>query len=91
MVPFNRHEFRHNHGEWINLVKPVLDSATSAQICGPLDASDEEIEICKSIKNELHAAVNSLLKVMIEICKSIKNVVIEVCYIDYTFVFNFIV
>ncbi|KAL6281693.1 hypothetical protein ACE6H2_018574 [Prunus campanulata] len=57
-----RHEFRHNHEEWINLVKPVLDSATSAQICGPLDASDEEIEICKSIKNELHAAVNSLLK-----------------------------
>ncbi|KAM1398404.1 hypothetical protein ACFX2I_015861 [Malus domestica] len=57
-----RHEFRHNHGEWIDSVKPVLEPATSAQICGPLEASDEEIEICKSIRNELRAAVSSLLK-----------------------------
>ncbi|KAM1314985.1 hypothetical protein ACFX13_018925 [Malus domestica] len=28
-----RHEFRHNHGEWIDSVKPVLESATSAQHC----------------------------------------------------------
>lgn len=65
MVPLNRHEFKRNHDKWINLVKPVLDPATSAQICGPLESSDMEVEICKSIKNELRAAVNSLLKVLI--------------------------
>ena len=64
-VSLYRHEFRHNHGEWIDSVKPVLESATSTQICGPLEASDEEIEICKSIRNELQAAVSSLLKVAI--------------------------
>ncbi|KAM5570404.1 translocon at the outer membrane of chloroplasts 64 [Rosa sericea] len=57
-----RHEFKQNHDEWINLVKPTLDPATSDQICGPPESSDMEVEICKSIKNELHAAVNSLLK-----------------------------
>nr|XP_011464489.1 PREDICTED: translocon at the outer membrane of chloroplasts 64 isoform X2 [Fragaria vesca subsp. vesca] len=57
-----RHEFKQNHDEWINLVKPTLDPATSAQLCGPPESSDMEVEICKSIKNELHAAVNALLK-----------------------------
>lgn len=57
-----KHEFRHNHEEWINMVNPVLDPVISSALHGNLDATNEEIERCKSIRNELRAALNSLLK-----------------------------
>ncbi|EXB80330.1 Translocon at the outer membrane of chloroplasts 64 [Morus notabilis] len=57
-----RHEFRHNHEEWINMVKPVLDPVISSALHETLDIEDEEIESCKSIRNEIRSALNSLLK-----------------------------
>ncbi|OMP11738.1 Amidase [Corchorus capsularis] len=57
-----RYEFKQTHQEWINSEKPVLDSAISAQINEALAMTDKEIEICKSIKNEMRLAINSLLK-----------------------------
>ncbi|XP_022738460.1 outer envelope protein 64, chloroplastic-like isoform X2 [Durio zibethinus] len=57
-----RYEFKCVHEEWIKSEKPGLDSAVSAQINETLDMTDREIEICKSIRNEMGLAVDSLLK-----------------------------
>lgn len=57
-----RYEFKCTHVEWINSEKPGLESSVSAQINATLDMTEKEIEICKSIRNEMRLAVNSLLK-----------------------------
>ncbi|PON79146.1 Amidase [Trema orientale] len=57
-----RHEFRNNHEEWINLVKPVLDPAISSVLHETPDTTGTEVENCKAIRNEMRLALNSLLK-----------------------------
>ncbi|KAJ7975236.1 outer envelope protein 64, chloroplastic-like [Quillaja saponaria] len=57
-----RHEFRQNHNDWINSVKPVLDPAISSQLHETLEIEDIEIENCRLIRNEMRLAINSLLK-----------------------------
>ncbi|KAF2309109.1 hypothetical protein GH714_000565 [Hevea brasiliensis] len=54
------YEFSYNHEEWINVEKPNLD--ISAQINEILEITDTDIGIFKSIRNELRAAIDSLLK-----------------------------
>ncbi|KAF5734563.1 Toc64 family protein [Tripterygium wilfordii] len=51
-------EFKHNHEEWINEEKPVLEPAILAQIHEVPEAS----VIVKSIRNEMRSAINTLLK-----------------------------
>ncbi|KAK9278959.1 hypothetical protein L1049_028541 [Liquidambar formosana] len=62
MQLIQRHEFKHNHEEWISSVKPILDPAISAQIHEMMEMSETEIENCQSVRNEMRSAVNSLLK-----------------------------
>ncbi|XP_059453421.1 translocon at the outer membrane of chloroplasts 64 isoform X4 [Corylus avellana] len=62
MQSLQRHEFKHNHGEWISLAKPVLDPAISAQIYETLDTEDTDIEKYKAIRDEMRTAISSLLK-----------------------------
>ncbi|XP_050258714.1 translocon at the outer membrane of chloroplasts 64 [Quercus robur] len=57
-----RHEFKHNHGEWISSVKPVLDPAISAEIYETVETADTDIERYKSIRDEMRSAIYSLLK-----------------------------
>ncbi|GAV58839.1 Amidase domain-containing protein/TPR_2 domain-containing protein/TPR_11 domain-containing protein [Cephalotus follicularis] len=57
-----RHEFRNSHVEWINMAKPMLDPAFSSQVHEMLETTETEIETCKTIRNEMRSAVNSLLK-----------------------------
>ncbi|KAL5544950.1 hypothetical protein UlMin_008734 [Ulmus minor] len=57
-----RHEFRHAHEEWINSVKPVLDPFTSSALHELPDTADLDSEYCRSIRNEMRSAINSLLK-----------------------------
>lgn len=65
VLPFwHRHEFKHNHEEWINSVKPVLGPALASQVHETLETADIEIEKYKSIRNEMRLALNSLLKVI---------------------------
>lgn len=58
-----RHEFKLMHEEWMNIVKPTFHPATSAQLHEKFEVSDVDIENCKSVRNEMRAALNSLLKV----------------------------
>ncbi|KAL8474686.1 hypothetical protein ACS0TY_031215 [Phlomoides rotata] len=62
MQMLKSHEFRQNHNEWINSVKPTLDPVISAQIPEVLHLTDTDIEKCQTIRSELRAAINSLLK-----------------------------
>ncbi|XP_065626148.1 outer envelope protein 64, chloroplastic [Quercus suber] len=63
LAPFScRNEFKHNHGEWISSVKPVLDPAISAEIYETVETADTDIERYKSIRDEMRSAIYSLLK-----------------------------
>ncbi|KAK4486121.1 hypothetical protein RD792_008789 [Penstemon davidsonii] len=62
MQILKRHEFRQNHNDWINSVKPTLDPATSTQIHEEVQLTDSEIEKGHSIRTELRSAINTLLK-----------------------------
>ncbi|KAE9613840.1 Translocon at the outer membrane of chloroplasts 64 [Lupinus albus] len=57
-----RHEFKLSHDEWMNIVKPDLHAAVSSQLHEKLEVSDVEIENSKSVRSEMRAAINSLLK-----------------------------
>ncbi|CAL0316576.1 unnamed protein product [Lupinus luteus] len=56
-----RYEFKNNHGEWVSEVKPVLGPGISERVSDALRTTEENIDICHSIKGELHAALTSLL------------------------------
>ncbi|RVW21395.1 Translocon at the outer membrane of chloroplasts 64 [Vitis vinifera] len=60
----DQHEFKHNHEEWINSVKPILDASISSQLHDVLEVADTEIENCQSARMEIRSALNSLLKVL---------------------------
>ncbi|KAB5531778.1 hypothetical protein DKX38_018448 [Salix brachista] len=62
MQLLHRYEFRSNHEEWINTEKPILDPDFLAQMNEIMKTSDAEIELCKSIREEMRLAINSLLK-----------------------------
>ncbi|KAF9671309.1 hypothetical protein SADUNF_Sadunf12G0034000 [Salix dunnii] len=62
MQLLHRYEFRSNHEEWINTEKPILDPDLLAQMNEIMKTSDAEIELCKSIREEMRLAINSLLK-----------------------------
>ncbi|CAN4088737.1 unnamed protein product [Withania somnifera] len=57
-----RHEFKENHLEWINAVKPNLDPVISTQMQGALEVTDANIDSCQTIRNEMRSALNDLLK-----------------------------
>lgn len=61
---FYRIEFKGNHGEWIDSVKPDLDPALMEQLNEKLEISDTTVENFKSVRNETRMAIISLLKVI---------------------------
>uniref|UniRef100_A0A2N9I3J7 Amidase domain-containing protein n=1 Tax=Fagus sylvatica TaxID=28930 RepID=A0A2N9I3J7_FAGSY len=56
-----RYEFKNNHGEWVSTVKPDLGPGISERIWEALRTTDENVDVCHSVKTELHAALNALL------------------------------
>lgn len=60
---FDRHEFKHNHEDWITSVKPALDSFVSEKMHERLEITDLEIENFRTVRNDLRSALNALLKV----------------------------
>ncbi|CAN1266814.1 Translocon at the outer membrane of chloroplasts 64 [Linum perenne] len=57
-----RYEFNDIHEEWLKSEKPVLDPVISAQLNDTAEISETEIETYRSVRNEMRAAMNSLLK-----------------------------
>ncbi|KAI3735694.1 hypothetical protein L6452_15202 [Arctium lappa] len=62
MQLLRRHEFSHNHFEWINKVKPALDPLISAQVQERPELSEKDIENFRTVRSELRSALNTLLK-----------------------------
>lgn len=57
-----RHEFKINHGDWVNSIKPNLGPGISERVWEAVRATDDNIVgICHSIRTELRAALSSLL------------------------------
>lgn len=62
MQSLQRHEFEHTHSEWVNIVKPDLHPAVSAQLREEFEVSELEIGNSKSVRSELRVVVSSFLK-----------------------------
>ncbi|KAJ7973378.1 Amidase 1 [Quillaja saponaria] len=56
-----RYEFKNNHGEWITKVKPDLGPGISERVLDALRTTGESIDVCHSVKSELHTALTALL------------------------------
>ncbi|KAL4637078.1 hypothetical protein ACB092_03G054900 [Castanea dentata] len=54
------YEFKNNHGEWINTVKPDLGPGISERVWEALMTTDENLDICHSVKNEARTALIDL-------------------------------
>ncbi|XP_026386779.1 outer envelope protein 64, chloroplastic-like [Papaver somniferum] len=62
MLLLQRHEFKYNHGEWINSTKSVLDSSITRQLQELGEATDAKVDNCQLVWNETRSALHSLLK-----------------------------
>ncbi|EYU39870.1 hypothetical protein ABFS82_06G164600 [Erythranthe guttata] len=56
-----RYEFKNNHGEWVRSVNPDLGPGISERVWEAVESTDENIEECYTLKNELRAALGDLL------------------------------
>ena len=60
----HRYEFKNNHGEWVGTVKPDLGPGISERVWEAVKTTDENVDVCHSVKTELRAALNALLGVL---------------------------
>ncbi|KAF7153678.1 hypothetical protein RHSIM_Rhsim01G0080800 [Rhododendron simsii] len=58
-----RSEFKNNHGEWVSTIKPDLGPGISERVWAAVRSTDENINVCHSVKTELRAALTALLGV----------------------------
>lgn len=62
MLLLQRYEFKTNHEEWINTVKPRIGLDISSRVLAAVNSSHENIKFYYKVRTELRAALNSLLK-----------------------------
>ncbi|KAL8222689.1 hypothetical protein R6Q57_020088 [Mikania cordata] len=62
MLLLQRYEFKTNHEEWINTVKPRLGSDLSDSILAAITANHENIKAYYKVRTEMRAALRNLLK-----------------------------
>ncbi|KAF5755225.1 putative amidase [Helianthus annuus] len=56
MLSLQRYEFKTNHEEWINTVKPRLGSDVSDSVHAAITATHENIEAYYMVRTEMRAA-----------------------------------
>ena len=61
---FYRYEFKNNHGEWVKAVEPDLGPGIKERVYEALGVTEENIDLCRSVKTELRAALTALLGVL---------------------------
>ncbi|KAI7726192.1 hypothetical protein M8C21_023988 [Ambrosia artemisiifolia] len=62
MLLLQRYEFKTNHEEWVNTVKPKLGSNVSDSIHAVIKANHENIKAYYKVRTEMRAALRNLLK-----------------------------
>ncbi|XP_050283461.1 amidase 1-like [Quercus robur] len=63
----NIYEFKTNHEEWVNLVKPKLGPDVSDRVLAAINTTHENIKILYKVRTEMWAALQNLLKVWFEL------------------------
>ncbi|KAI8570775.1 hypothetical protein RHMOL_Rhmol01G0063100 [Rhododendron molle] len=58
-----RSEFKNNHGEWVNIVKPDLGPSKSERVWAAVRSTNENIDVCHSVETELRVALTAFLGV----------------------------
>ncbi|KAK4345596.1 hypothetical protein RND71_035772 [Anisodus tanguticus] len=56
-----KYEFKENHGEWVSTVNPSLGPGIAERVWDALKSTDENIDVCHSVKAELVEALADLL------------------------------
>ncbi|XP_057788804.1 amidase 1 [Salvia miltiorrhiza] len=56
-----RHEFKKNHGEWVESVKPSLGPGISERVWEAVRSTDDNVDVCRLLRGELRAALADLL------------------------------
>lgn len=56
-----RFDFKSNHGEWVTRVNPELGPGISERVWEAVRSTDENIDVCRSVKIELRDALSALL------------------------------
>ncbi|CAI9113682.1 OLC1v1014331C1 [Oldenlandia corymbosa var. corymbosa] len=62
MQMLRRYEFKQNHLDWINSVKPTLDPIILAQLSQDSCTMETEIDNCHALRSEIRTALSLLLK-----------------------------
>ncbi|KAJ1281111.1 hypothetical protein BS78_04G283200 [Paspalum vaginatum] len=62
MLLLQRYEFKANHEEWVNTVKPKLGLDISTRVLQAVNFANDNIKSLYAIRNELRAALKNLLK-----------------------------
>uniref|UniRef100_A0A7N2LDY1 Uncharacterized protein n=1 Tax=Quercus lobata TaxID=97700 RepID=A0A7N2LDY1_QUELO len=57
-----RYEFKTNHEEWVNLVKPKLGPDVSDRVLAAINTTHENIKILYKVRIVMWAALQNLLK-----------------------------
>ncbi|XP_022719358.1 amidase 1-like isoform X1 [Durio zibethinus] len=61
MQLLQRYEFKSNHAEWVTKVNPDLGPGISGRVWKAIRTTQENIDICNSVRSELRAALTALL------------------------------
>ena len=77
----SRWEFKKNHGEWVSTVRPNLGPGISDRVREAFETTDENIDVCRSVKKELHEALAALLGVMFPLL----SLHLPHCFLDHHF------
>ncbi|GMH03011.1 hypothetical protein Nepgr_004850 [Nepenthes gracilis] len=62
MVSLQRYEFRTNHEEWVNSVKPKLGPEVSDHVRAAIGTTYENVKTLYKVRGEMRAALQTLLK-----------------------------
>ncbi|WVZ73620.1 hypothetical protein U9M48_021906 [Paspalum notatum var. saurae] len=62
MLLLQRYEFKANHEEWVNTVKPKLGLDISTRVLQAVNFANDNIKSLYAIRNELRTALKNLLK-----------------------------
>ncbi|XP_031403703.1 amidase 1 [Punica granatum] len=56
-----RYEFKNNHGEWVETVRPDLGPGISERVWEAVRVSEKKVDVCRLVKKEFHAALTAFL------------------------------